>query len=43
MSDQKYVVRVNAFLRKSDFEKYAEEMKARDPNIIVLPSYKGCK
>ena len=39
MSDQKYVVRVNMFLRKIDFEKYAEEMKARDPNIIVLPPH----
>lgn len=39
MTFQKYFVRCNMILRKSDFEKLAEELKHQDPNIIVLPQY----
>ena len=39
MSNQKYFVRVDAFMRKDDFKKFAEELREQDQNIIVLPPY----
>ena len=37
MSDQKRIVRVNVILHKDEFYKFSEELKAIDPDIIVLP------
>lgn len=35
--DQKIIVRVNRIVSKYDLDKFAEELKGKYPNIIVLP------
>ena len=39
MSKQKYFLKTQLIMEKADFQKYSEEWRKIDPNIILLPPY----
>lgn len=39
MSEQKHFLKTHLIMDKADFQKYSEEWRKIDPNIILLPPY----